>query len=68
MPLKEEKVFEIEKEENSLKKFFYKAAEENIDLIREFNKALEFIEIIKNDAEIQESLEDERRRRGQPKT
>ena len=67
MPLKEDKVFGIEKEENSIKKFFYKAAEENIDLIKEFNKALEFIGAFKNDTEMQESLEDERKRRSQAK-
>jgi len=67
MPLKEDKVFGIEKEENSIKKFFYKAAEQNIDLIKEFNKTLEFIESFKNDKEMQESLEDERKRRSQAK-
>ena len=59
MSLEEDKIFEMEKHEKELKKFFFKCAEEDVSMIKGANLFLEMIEIVNSDPKMKESYLEE---------
>ena len=62
MSLEEDKIFEMEKHEKELKKFFFECAEKDVGLIKNLNKFLEFIEVIDSDPDLKERIREETRK------
>ena len=56
MPLKEEKVFEMEKKGKELRKEFFEIAADNVNLLKEFNMFMEMMEIINLNPEIKSKI------------
>ena len=54
MSLKEDKIFEMEKHEKELKKFFFECAEKEVGLIKDLNIFLEMFEIINSNPQMRE--------------
>ena len=59
MSLEEDKIFEMEKHEKELKKFFFKCAEEDVSMIKGANLFLELIEIVNSDPKMKEGYLEE---------
>jgi len=62
MTLEEDKIFEMEKHEKELKKFFFECAEKDVGLIKDLNIFLEMIEIVNSDPDLKERIKEETRK------
>jgi len=62
MTLEEDKIFEMEKHEKELKKFFFECAEKDVGLIKDLNIFLEMIEIVNSDPDVKERIKEETRK------
>lgn len=52
MPLKEEKIFELEKHSKVVRKEFFEMAADNVDLLKGLNTFMEMMEIINSNPEM----------------
>ena len=62
MTLEADKIFEMEKHEKELKKFFFECAEKDVGLIKDLNIFLEMIEIVNSDPDLKERIKEETRK------
>lgn len=56
MPLKEEKIFELEKHSKELRKEFFELAAENPSMLKEVNLFMEMMEIVNSNPEIRQKM------------
>jgi hypothetical protein len=56
MPLKEEKIFELEKHSKELRKEFFELAAENPSMLKEVNLFMEMMEIVNSNPEMRQKM------------
>jgi benzoyl-CoA reductase/2-hydroxyglutaryl-CoA dehydratase subunit BcrC/BadD/HgdB len=56
MPLKEEKIFELEKHSKEIRKEFFEMAAENPDMLKGVNIFMEMMEIVNSNPEMRQKI------------